>query len=194
MTLLFHSKKKYTNVISWVNHELYQRKDCLPELMEHVRLPLLKYYYYLKNTSKCKDNIFYALQFHLQKSVHYIGISMYLDTIRCKPRQFGDSQKVILMFSRSNTSHVLYRLHYQLQNGITQQPNYERNAPGINDCRQTPGLGVIRDQFVFVAGGVNKSSLKSKMYAMMESILKEFIDQVMDLIFLIWSYADFVLE
>jgi len=41
-----------------------------------------------------KDYIFYAIQFYLQKSVHYIDISMYLNTIKCKPRQFGDSQKV----------------------------------------------------------------------------------------------------
>ena len=26
----------------WVNHDLDPRKDFLPELMEHVRLPLLK--------------------------------------------------------------------------------------------------------------------------------------------------------
>ncbi|XP_060858955.1 uncharacterized protein LOC132936277 isoform X2 [Metopolophium dirhodum] len=161
MTLLFHSKKKYTNVISWVNHELYQRKDCLPELMEHVKIIYFMHY-----------NFIYKNQFIIL-------------AFQCIWIQLGVNLDSLVIHKK---------LHYQLQNGITQQPNYERNAPGINDCRQTPGLGVIRDQFVFVAGGVNKSSLKSKMYAMMESILKEFIDQVMDLIFLIWSYADFVLE
>lgn len=28
-------------VIKWVKHDLYERKNVLPELMEHVRLPLL---------------------------------------------------------------------------------------------------------------------------------------------------------
>jgi len=30
----------------------------------------------------------------------------------------------------------------------------------MNDCRITSSIGVIRDQFVFVMGGVNKSSSK----------------------------------
>jgi len=36
-----------------------------------------------------------------------------------------------------------------------------RNAPGLNECRRFAGLCVIRDQFVFAVGGVNKLSSKS---------------------------------
>jgi len=39
--------------------------------------------------------------------------------------------------------------------------NIWRSAPEINDCRRKAGVGVIRDQFVFIMGGVNSSSSKS---------------------------------
>lgn len=31
----------FESVIKWVNHDLDLRKDFLPDLMEHVRLPLI---------------------------------------------------------------------------------------------------------------------------------------------------------
>ena len=34
-------------------------------------------------------------------------------------------------------------------------------APGINKCRQLAGLGVIKEQLVFVVGGENQKSSKS---------------------------------
>jgi len=41
--------------------------------------------------------------------------------------------------------------------------NLREKAPGINDCCQYAGLGVIGNQFVFVVGGVNRLSSKSVM-------------------------------
>jgi len=35
-------------VIHWLKHELESRKDFLPELMEHVRLPLISKQYLLE--------------------------------------------------------------------------------------------------------------------------------------------------
>ncbi|XP_003244533.1 kelch-like protein 3 [Acyrthosiphon pisum] len=149
-------------VIKWVKHDLDQRKDFLPELMEHVRLSLLASRPdvlnivveepLLKNSPKCKDYVFEALRFNLLKSVQYFTIPK---TIRCKPRHFGDSQKVILMFNRSDTSPKCYTEWYDPATKL-------RNiAPGLNDCRKTAGSCVISDQFVFIMGGVNESSSKS---------------------------------
>lgn len=39
--------------------------------------------------------------------------------------------------------------------------NLQSSAPEMNDCRRKAGVGVIRDQFVFVMGGVNSSSSQS---------------------------------
>ncbi|XP_016655849.1 kelch-like protein 2 [Acyrthosiphon pisum] len=149
-------------VIKWVKHDLDQRKDFLPELMEHVRLPLLASRpdvlnivveeHLLKNSPKCKDYMYEAIRFNLLKSVQRFTISQ---TIRCKPRQFGDSQKVILMFNRSDTSPKCYTEWYDPVTKLRE------NALGLKECREFAGLAVIRDQFVFAVGGVNGSSSKS---------------------------------
>eukprot|EP00102_Acyrthosiphon_pisum_P024844 XP_016662054.1 PREDICTED: ring canal kelch homolog isoform X2 [Acyrthosiphon pisum] len=136
-------EKVFECVIKWVNHDLDRRNNFLPKLMEHVRLPLLK---------PVKDYIIEALHFNHQKSVQHFAIPK---TIRFKPRNFDVSQKVILMFNRSDTSPKCYTEWYDPVTKLRE------NAPGINDCRRTAGLGVIRDQFVFAVGGVNASSSKS---------------------------------
>merc|ERR1712223_695007 len=67
-------EKVYESVISWVNHNSEQRGHYLPQLMEHVRLPLLSRDYLLKRVDgeglfqtypECKDFIIEALKFHL---------------------------------------------------------------------------------------------------------------------------------
>jgi len=39
-------------IMNWVNHELDSRKDLFPELMEHVRLPLVSIEYLLKKVAE----------------------------------------------------------------------------------------------------------------------------------------------
>merc|ERR1712223_2016713 len=67
-------EKVYESVISWVNHNSDHRGHHLPQLMEHVRLPLLSRDYLLKRVDgeglfqtypECKDFIIEALKFHL---------------------------------------------------------------------------------------------------------------------------------
>ncbi|XP_016656991.1 kelch-like protein 2 [Acyrthosiphon pisum] len=130
--------------------------------MEHVRLPIIASRPdillnivkepLLKNNPKCKDFVIEALSFNIQKSVQYFTIPQ---TIRCKPRQSGDSHKVILMFGKSDTSPRCYTEWYDPVTKLREK------APGMNNCRQTAGLGVIRDQFVFAVGSVNNSSSQS---------------------------------
>ncbi|XP_060877606.1 kelch-like protein 3 isoform X2 [Metopolophium dirhodum] len=154
-------EKVFECVINWVKHELICRKDFLEKLMEHVRLPLASTQYILqkvikepllKNSPKCKDYVFEALHFNLLKSVQRFTIPL---SIRCKPRQFDNSQKVFLMFSRSDTLPKCYTEWYD------PSTNLRENAPGMNDSRVTASVGVIKDQFVFVVGGVNQSSSRS---------------------------------
>jgi len=59
------------------------------------------------------------------------------------------------MFNLSNTSPKCYTEWYDPATKL------RKVAPGLNECRKFFGLGVIRDQFVFAVGGVNRLSLKS---------------------------------
>ncbi|XP_060870641.1 ring canal kelch homolog isoform X2 [Metopolophium dirhodum] len=153
-------EKVFECVIEWVKHDLDRRKDFLPKLMDHVRLPLLKPDILfnisreplLSNSSKCNDYIIEAFYFNHKKSIQQFTIPK---SIRFKPRQFGGFQKVILMLNESETSPKCYTEWYDPATKLRE------NAPGINDCRETAGFGVISDQFVFVVGGGNISSSKS---------------------------------
>ncbi|XP_060870648.1 kelch-like protein 2 [Metopolophium dirhodum] len=166
-----YEEKVFESVIKWVKQDLVQRKDFLTELMEHVRLPMISSRPdillnianepILKNNPKCKDFVIEAYHFNLQKTVQYFTIPQ---TIRCTPRQFGDSRKVILMFNRSDTSPKCYTEWYDPATKLREK------APGINDCRKEAGLGVIRDQFVFVVGGVN--NLCSQSVSMLDVSLR----------------------
>ncbi|XP_029347547.1 ring canal kelch homolog isoform X3 [Acyrthosiphon pisum] len=153
-------EKVFECVIKWVKHDSDHRIDFLPKLMEHVRLPLLKpdilfniYEEPLLNTSlKCNNYLVEALRFNHQKSVQHFTIPQ---SIRCTPRRFDGFQKVILMFNLSLESPKCYTEWYDPATKLREK------APGLNDDLVSAGLGVIRDKFVFVVGGVNRSSSKS---------------------------------
>ena len=59
------------------------------------------------------------------------------------------------MFNRSDTSPKCYTEWYDPATKLREK------APGIDDCRKLAGIGVIREQFVFSAGGVNNSCSQS---------------------------------
>jgi len=62
-------------VVAWTNHDKSAcRRDCIAQLMQHVRLPLLSRDFLVqrveqeplfKNNSICKDFLIEALKFHL---------------------------------------------------------------------------------------------------------------------------------
>ena len=63
-------------VIVWTNHDAKTRQECVSQLVEHVRLPLLSQEYLvqhvgeeslIKNNSMCKDFLIEAMKFHLLK-------------------------------------------------------------------------------------------------------------------------------
>ena len=77
-------EKVYESVIAWVNHDLEERGQYLPKLMEHVRLPLLSKDYLLKRVdteglfkvhAACKDYIIEALKFHLATGQSLLGVT-----------------------------------------------------------------------------------------------------------------------
>ncbi|XP_026808340.1 ring canal kelch homolog [Rhopalosiphum maidis] len=143
----------FESVIKWVKHELDHRKELLPNVMEHVRLKLISKEYFLekivdepllKNNPKCKDYVFDALHFNLIKSVN----SSIPLTIRSKPRQFSRLQQVFLVLGWS----VI-----ELKSVISwydPATNLLRIAPKMIESYKGFGLCVVKDQFVFIMGGI----------------------------------------
>ncbi|XP_060847846.1 kelch-like protein 2 [Rhopalosiphum padi] len=150
--------KIFECVINWIKHDLNTREKYLPQLMEHVRLPLLASTPrilkniieepLLKNCPIYNDIISEALHFLLLKSFQYITIPQ---TIRCKPRQFGSSKKIILLFECSNKL-IKYRTEW-----YDPETNLCKNAAVMKDYHLDFGIGVVRDQFVIAMGGVINS-------------------------------------
>ena len=74
MNCLFKNFQVFEAVVAWVNHDPEHRQDCLAQLMEHVRLPLLSREYLVsrvetealvKNNNMCKDFLIEAMKYHL---------------------------------------------------------------------------------------------------------------------------------
>lgn len=78
-------------VIAWTNNDLCKRGEYVPQLMEHVRLPLLSQDYLVQRVGEedlikantiCKDYLIEAMKFHLLKPEQ----KLLYKTPRTKPR------------------------------------------------------------------------------------------------------------
>ena len=85
----------YESVLSWVNHNLVERKQHLPNLMGHVRLPLLSKEYLIQrvdghgifeSSATCKDYIIEALKYHLTHG-DPTKLAQVPASVRIRPRQ-----------------------------------------------------------------------------------------------------------
>ncbi|XP_029344894.1 kelch-like protein 2 isoform X2 [Acyrthosiphon pisum] len=147
-------EKVFEIVIRWVKHDLDSRKQILPQLMEHVRLPLISKDYILKNIvdepllincSKCKDYVFEALRFHLIKPDKLITIP---HNIRTKARQSGGTHKVIFAVGGLGYDHILNTTEWYDPKINQWQPGPKMFLP-----LEAPGLAVANDNCVFLMGG-----------------------------------------
>ncbi|XP_016657237.1 ring canal kelch homolog [Acyrthosiphon pisum] len=144
-------EKVFECVIRWVKHELVSRKCILPQLMEHVRLPLTSSNYIFKNVFKepllnnclCKDYIIEAL--HFLKSDQLVTVP---ECIRIKPRQPSVLHKVILVIGGHGNSTECY-------NSKINQWNF---GPEMITTRFHAGLAVLKDNCVFAVGGIRLNS------------------------------------
>jgi len=87
-------ERVFESVINWVRHDVQSRKKCLPDLLEHVRMPLLSKDYLIETVNemelmktgdqRCTDFLLEAMTFHLmtseQKAKHC------RNNIRTRPR------------------------------------------------------------------------------------------------------------
>ncbi|XP_060858164.1 kelch-like protein 2 [Metopolophium dirhodum] len=149
--------KVFECVILWVKHDLESRNHFLPQLMEHVRLPLIPNKYIFKNVVgeslinnclKCKDYVNEALHFHSLKSDDFVTIP---NNIRTKPRQRGDSHKGILVVGG------MWKSEAMSSGTEWYDPTFNQwqSVPQLNTPRLSGGLAVIKNNFVFYMGGYN---------------------------------------
>ncbi|KAE9545636.1 hypothetical protein AGLY_001179 [Aphis glycines] len=139
-------EKIFECVINWLKYGLDSRKDFLPELMEHVRLPLISKQYLLEKVVDesllkiSKDYINKALQFHLLKYLQPFTVSQ---SIRSTPRQSIGFLKVILMlYWYQKKASVIYWYD-----------NIWYPVPTMSKCYSKGCRTVIKDQFVLAMGG-----------------------------------------
>ncbi|XP_060849312.1 ring canal kelch homolog isoform X2 [Rhopalosiphum padi] len=151
-------EKVFECVIKWVKHEFKLRRWFLPNLMEHVRLPLISKEYLLekvvdepllKNNSICKNYVFEALRFSLIKLTNTSSIPQ---TIWSKPRL---QQQVILVLGWSDFEKK------NITNWYEPATNLMHIAPKMIKSRDKASLCVVKDQFVFAISGY-KSHLLPK--------------------------------
>ncbi|XP_029346291.1 ring canal kelch homolog [Acyrthosiphon pisum] len=153
-------EKIFESVVRWVKHELASRKQILPQLMEHVRLPLMSKDYILKNVVdepllsncfKCKDYVVEALSFHLFKSEE---LNTILHNNRTKPRQRGGTHKVILVVGGSGINFKT------LDSTEWYDPKINKWQSGSKMItpRYAGGLAVVKDNFALYLGGRNSES------------------------------------
>lgn len=95
-------EKVYESVIGWIQFDDAERRKYLPELLEHVRLPLVAQDYLvlrveneplIKENLLCKDYIIEALKYHLLKN----DAKNTLKSIRTIPRQPIGLPKILLV-------------------------------------------------------------------------------------------------
>eukprot|EP00102_Acyrthosiphon_pisum_P027940 XP_016665150.1 PREDICTED: ring canal kelch homolog [Acyrthosiphon pisum] len=158
----------YESVIRWVKYDLGSRKCILPQLMEHVRLPLTSKDYILKkivkeslvnNCLKSKNYVIEAIHFHLLKSNKLISFFTMPNHYGRKPRQPGGSQKVILAVGGSRHGRNLDTTEWY-------DPKINQWQPGPQTIasRFSGGLAVVKDNFVIYLGGVNLGSAHQSVY------------------------------
>lgn len=95
-------EKVYESVIAWVQFDSHTRREYLPMLLEHVRLPLVAQDYLvsrveneplLKEDLNCKDFIIEAFKYHLLKND---GKNTF-NSVRTIPRHCTRVPKVLLV-------------------------------------------------------------------------------------------------
>ncbi|XP_029347586.1 ring canal kelch homolog isoform X3 [Acyrthosiphon pisum] len=160
-------EKVFESVIRWIKYDLDSRKGILPQLMEHVRLPLTSKDYILKkiveeplvnNCLKSKDYVIEALHFHLLKSNELVSFLTIPHHNRKKPRQPG-SQKVILAVGGSRHGGNLDSTEW-----YDPKINQWQPGPQMIASRFSGGLAVVKDNFVIYMGGVNLGSVHQSVY------------------------------
>ncbi|XP_029346112.1 ring canal kelch homolog isoform X2 [Acyrthosiphon pisum] len=142
-------EKVFESVIRWVKYESGSRKRILPQLMEHVRLPLTSKDYIIKKVAK-EPLIKNCYKYYINEALNFYRLKPnYLipHNIRNNPRH-GD--KVILVVSRFDTRESSKCISTKFY-----EPKISRwhDGPEMITDHNNPCLAVVKDNLVFAVGG-----------------------------------------
>ncbi|XP_060857520.1 ring canal kelch homolog [Metopolophium dirhodum] len=150
--IVLSERKVFESVIQWVKHDVISRNCVLPQLMEHIRLPLTSKDYILKkvlnepliyNCLKSQEYANEAFDFQFHKSDELVTIP---NNIRTKPRQRSGSHKVILLVGGLGLNTFTTELY-------DPKINQWQYGPQMITQRIGGGLAVVKENFVFFMGG-----------------------------------------
>lgn len=170
-------EKVYESVIGWIQFDDAERRKYLPELLEHVRLPLVAQDYLvlrveneplIKENLLCKDYIIEALKYHLLKN----DAKNTLKSARTIPRQPIGLPKILLVIGgqapKAIRSVECYDLREEQWYQAAEMPS--RRCRWVFSARSllsdlfdnisllsiSAGLAVLNDK-VYAVGGFNGS-------------------------------------
>ncbi|VIO90663.1 Ring canal kelch protein, putative [Brugia malayi] len=144
--------KVYEAVVRWVMHDILNRRDAFPDLMAHVRLPLLPRDYLtdkvdpdilVRQSSECKDYLLEAYRYHLKDERGE-------ENERSRPRQPIPLSKLIMLIGGQAPKAIANVDVFDLD-ALRWMP---LNALPQRRCRC--GVGELKD-FVYAVGGFNGS-------------------------------------
>lgn len=148
-------EKVFEAVVTWVNYDPEHRQECLAQLMEHVRLPLLSREYLVsrvetetlvKNNNMCKDFLIEAMKYHLLSNEQRSSVQ----SPRTRPRTPIGLPK------------VMYVVGGQAPKAIRSVECYDFKGENwyavaeMNSRRCRAGVAVL-DGLVYAVGGFNGS-------------------------------------
>ncbi|XP_055874716.1 kelch-like protein 2 [Biomphalaria glabrata] len=145
----------YEAVMSWVNHNLPARQDCIEQLLENVRLPLMNQDYIVqkveeeplvKANSRCKDYLIEAMKYHLLKNEQ----KPLYKTPRTQPRNPIGLPKVLLVIGGQAPKAIRSVECYDFQ----EERWYQLAEMPSRRCRC--GVAVLNG-LVYAVGGFNGS-------------------------------------
>ncbi|XP_032238797.1 kelch-like protein 12 [Nematostella vectensis] len=157
-----NEEKVYEALVRWVNHDLSQRRDLFPELLELIRLPLVSPYYLVDVVEKeelmtvsprCVELLLEAQHFHMLPDRRSS-----LDNARTKPRNYERFHEMLIAIG-GNGDFTNFTTAYAF-NVITSQWSDLPKLPKDRGYHGVTGLGGQ----LYVAGGystVNSETLDS---------------------------------
>lgn len=151
-------EKVFEAVVAWVGFCQEKRKEHLPDLLEHVRMPLLSKDYLVEKVNehtlmknadgKCKDLLLEAMSYHLMSSEHKTKKA--LNSIRTRPRIPMGLPKTLIIVGGQAPKAIKKVETYDFKNEC-----WEKLAEMTNRrCRA--GVAVYNGQ-IWAIGGFNGS-------------------------------------
>ncbi|EDO41576.1 predicted protein [Nematostella vectensis] len=146
-----NEEKVYEALVRWVNHDLSQRRDLFPELLELIRLPLVSPYYLVDVVEKeelmtvsprCVELLLEAQHFHMLPDRRSS-----LDNARTKPRNYERFHEMLIAIGgNGDFTNFTTVIRYDVRE------KQWHPVPSMNTRRSKHGMVEV-DGSIYVIGG-----------------------------------------